>query len=42
MKRVTGHDHGDGDNALCNTVLKESVVMIMAMEIMHSVLQRVK
>ena len=39
---TSGHDHGDGDNAVCNTVLNESVVMIMVMEIMHSVLQCVK
>ena len=39
---TTGHDHGDGGNAVCNTVLNESVVMIMVMEIMHSVLQCVK
>ena len=42
VQGTSGHDHGDGDNAVCNTVLNESVVMTMVMEIMHSVLQRVK
>ena len=39
---TTGHDHGDGGNAVCNAGLNESVVMIMVMEIMLSVLQCVK